>query len=153
MGHKEWAQKGATTMHKRARLTPGYSQHKSVHYSKSSLTYWYGGMTNEFYDKKIREYREKQSAIQQQIKRLQTADEDYYITCDHLLNLVTHASELFLSSEGEEKRELTGLALQNLRMNKKKLEYDWVKPFDTLASYADHQLWLPGVDSNHQPYG
>ena len=108
-----------------------------------------GRITEEYYDKKCKEYRKKQDDVLTRVKRVQRADEAYYLTAEYLLTLAKRAGELFESSEPEEKRAILNLTLQNLRLNEDKLEYTWVKPFDTLAYSVEHLLWLPGMDSNH----
>ena len=107
-----------------------------------------GSITESFYNQKREEYRAKQAEIKAKIDRLGQADEEYYMTADYLLKLANHAADLFESSEPEEKRLLLKLTLQNLRLDEKKLVFDWVKPFDTLAFYASRSQWLPGRDSN-----
>ncbi len=48
--------------------------------------------------------RAKQKEISDELTRLSTADEEYCITSEYLLQLANRAYELFLSSEAEEKR-------------------------------------------------
>lgn len=80
---------------------------------------------------------------------LQEAEDNYYMTAKYLLELANRAYDLFMSSEVEERRQLLKLVLSNLRVEGKEVRYDAVKPFDTILSFADSQLWLPRVDSNH----
>jgi len=61
---------------------------------------------------------------------------------------VSKASELFESSEMHEKRQLIKLTLQNPELNGKKVRFNWIKPFDTIANYASRSAWLPGLDLN-----
>ena len=82
---------------------------------------------------------------------LQKAEDDYYLTANYLLQLSKQAYELFVSSEMEQKRQLLKLLLQNPTLEGKKVRYSLIKPFDTILNYADRQLWLPRVDSNHEP--
>ena len=49
--------------------------------------------------------------------KLQTADEEYYITANYILSLANRAYDLFLSSEPDIKRQLLKLVLQNCEMN------------------------------------
>ena len=107
-----------------------------------------GSITKSFYDKKQKEYRAKQKTLEDKIKKLRFADEDYYLTSEYLLKLASKASELFESSEPMEKRQLLKMTLQNLELSGKKVRYDWIKPFDKIAFYASRQLWLRRLDSN-----
>ena len=85
------------------------------------------------------------------MSKLHFADEEYYLTSEYLLKLASKANELFESSEMKEKRLLLKMALQNLELSGKNIVSDWIKPFDQVAYYASRQLWLPRVDSNHEP--
>ena len=87
--------------------------------------------------------RAKQDEIQAKIAQLQAADEDYYITAGYVLKLASKASELFESSEPMEKRILLKMALQNLKLRGRNVEYAWVEPFDAVSKYAPSQAWLP----------
>jgi len=77
---------------------------------------------------------------------LHFADEEYYLTSEYLLKLASKASELFESSEPEEKRLLLKMTLQNLELEGKKVRFTYQKPFDTIANYASRQAWLPALD-------
>ena len=102
-----------------------------------------GSITESYYEKKRKEYRAKQKAINKKIEKLQFADEEYYITSSYLLKLAENAGKVFESSEAHEKRLLLKMALQNLELKGKKARYDWIKPFDKIAFYASRQSWLP----------
>lgn len=102
-----------------------------------------GSITESYYEKKRKEYRAKQKEINTKLSKLQTADEEYYITSSYLLRLASNASELFESSEPHEKRLFLKMTLQNLELNGKIVRYDWINPFDKIALYASRQAWLP----------
>ena len=110
-----------------------------------------GSITESFYDKKHSEYRSKQKEVESKITKLRLADEEYYITADYLVRLASKASQLFESSEPMEKRLILKMTLQNPTLKGKKVRYNWIKPFDTIANYASRQAWLPGLDSNQRP--
>ena len=57
-----------------------------------------GSITESYYEKKRKEYRAKQKAINKKIEKLQFADEEYYITSSYLLKLAENAGRLFESS-------------------------------------------------------
>ncbi|HEC67031.1 MAG TPA: hypothetical protein ENI23_17275 [bacterium] len=109
---------------------------------------WFAGwrITESFYDKKHNEYRSKQKEVESKIKKLRLADEEYYITADYLVRLASKANELFESSEPMEKRLILKMTLQNPTLEGKKVRYNWIKPFDTIADYASRQAWLPLKD-------
>jgi len=76
------------------------------------------------------------------MNKLHFADEEYYLASEYLLKLAANAGKLFESSEAKEKRLLLKLTLQNLEPKGKKVEFNWIKPFDVIANYASRQAWL-----------
>lgn len=105
-----------------------------------------GCITVSEYEKKRKKYRAKQKDLNKKMERLNFADEEYYIASDYILKLAQNASELFTSSEPHEKRLLIKMALQNLELKGRKVQYDWVQPFGKIAKYASRQEWLPLKD-------
>lgn len=101
-----------------------------------------GSITEDYYNKKLKDYRSEQSALQGKQANLQVADEQYYIASDYVLELAAKASELFESSEPHEKRLLLKMTLQNFKLRGKKVDSDWLKPFDKVSYYASRQKWL-----------
>ncbi len=84
---------------------------------------------------------------------LQEAEDNYYITAKHLLELSERAYKLLISSEVSERRQLIKFVLSNLGIEGKEIHYEAVKPFDTILNFASSQSWLLGLDSNQQPTG
>lgn len=105
-----------------------------------------GSITESYYNKKREEFRGKQKDIEKKIGKLRIADEEYYIASDYLLNLLRNASNLFESSEPQEKRLLLKFALQNLRFDSGLVCYDELKPFDKIREYASRSAWLHILD-------
>lgn len=68
------------------------------------------------------------------------------MTSEYVLKLATKASELFESSEPQEKRLLLKMALQDLELDGKYIVSKWVKPFDKIVYYTSRNAWLPLVD-------
>jgi DNA invertase Pin-like site-specific DNA recombinase len=101
-----------------------------------------GSITPNFYEEKRKEYRGKQKTINDKIAKLHTADEEYYLTAEYILKLASKASELFESSEPQEKRLLLKMTLQDLVLDGKYVRFKWIKPFDKIAYYASRQAWL-----------
>ena len=89
-------------------------------------------ITNDFYDKKFKEWTKKQSDVMDKISKHDKADKNYYITANTVLNLAKKAREIFDSSEPEEKRQLLNFLLQNLELKDKNLKYKLKTPFDTV---------------------
>lgn len=46
-----------------------------------------------------------------------------------------------MGSEPEQKRQIIGLTLQNLRIKNGKVLYGWVKPFDSIFKSAESLTW------------
>lgn len=105
-------------------------------------------ITNAEYDKYYQRFRKKLDDIENKEQGLQNAEDNYYLTASYLLELASRASELFESSEVEEKRQLLKLILQNCKLKERKLQFTLEKPFDTILHYANRSAWLPGLDSN-----
>ncbi len=100
-----------------------------------------GRITESEYDKFYTSLRDKLTDISIQLEQLQEAEDNYYLTSKHVLDLVNRAYELFIGSEVEEKRQLIKLVLQNLRLEDEKLLWDAVKPFDLILESSDRQQW------------
>ncbi|MEX0617181.1 MAG: hypothetical protein WD231_05275 [Candidatus Woykebacteria bacterium] len=101
-------------------------------------------ITQDFYDKKFKEYKNKQNDILTQSERHSKADETYYIEATKVLELASRAYELFEKADLEEKRELLKYLFQNSNWNGKSLDITLQKPFDVILSHAKTQNWLPG---------
>ena len=84
------------------------------------------------FNKKLKEYKEKQVEIETEMARYTDADENFYLTANMTLNLAKRAYELFESSEIFEKRQLLNFLLQNLELRGKKLLFELKTPFDTV---------------------
>ncbi len=107
-----------------------------------------GSITTDMYDRKLKEYKSRQSDLFIQMEEHSKADESFYLTASQVLDLASRALEIFESSETKEKRELLNFLFQNSRLNGRKLMFKLQSPFDTIAECAVSQNWLPGRDSN-----
>jgi site-specific DNA recombinase len=101
-------------------------------------------ITDDDYDRYYQSFRDKIAEIDARLALLQEAEDNYYLTVKYLLDVAKRAYDLFVSSEVEEKRQITKLILQNLRMEGKTLRYEAQKPFDSIFAFADSQGKLPG---------
>lgn len=110
-------------------------------------------ITNDFYNKKFKEYSERQAKILEELSKHDTADKTYHITANTVLNLAQRALEIFESSEPQEKRQLLNFVFQNLELRQKNLEYKLKTPYDTVLLANNCSDWLPGWDSNPRPIG
>ena len=91
-----------------------------------------GCITTDMFNKKLKEYKEKQEELNEEIQRYTQADEKFYITANTVLRLAQKALEIFKSSEVSEKRQLLNFLLQNLTLKGRKLDFTLKTPFDTV---------------------
>ena len=105
-----------------------------------------GRITQDEYDKKARELKEKQYKLMDKLKSITEADENYSMTLISLLNICSKAPELFNSSKVEQKRQLINFLLSNLQLRGKKLEYKLKKPCDVLINLDYRSNWLATID-------
>jgi hypothetical protein len=93
-------------------------------------TWW---ITQDDYDKKARELKERQAEIAAQIEQHQHGDGEYRTTLESLISLASRAAELFERSKIEQKRELIAFVFSNLQLSGKKLDFSLRSPFDLMA--------------------
>jgi len=96
-----------------------------------------GSITTDLYDKKLKELKESQYEINDQINQHTKADENYYITANTVLNLCQRAHEIFKMATIEEKQKLLNFLLQNLTLDGKKLQYKLKAPFDSVLKATE----------------
>ena len=99
------------------------------------------------YDKKLKEYKEKQQDLFIQMEEHSKADENFYLTASKVLDLASRALEIFESSEVSEKRALLNFLLQNPVLSGRNLLFKLKSPFDVIAQYGKTQDWLPLLDT------
>ncbi len=94
------------------------------------------------YDKRLKEFKEKQYQINIQLEEHTKADESYYITASTVFNLAKDALELFESSEVDEKRAILNYILQNYTVNEKTPCITMRSPFKELLSLTNQPIGL-----------
>jgi len=87
-------------------------------------------ITKDMFNKKLKEYKEKQAELNEEMQRHSNADQSYYITANTVFSLAKRAQELFEKSEVSEKRQLLNFLLQNLKLQGKNLVFELKTPFD-----------------------
>jgi site-specific DNA recombinase len=97
-----------------------------------------GRITNEMYDSFLREYKEKQAELLEQMQDHSDADEQFYLTANMTMNIAKRANEIFMSSEVDEKRQFLGFLLENCSLNEKKLEFTLRSPFNVILNQPDN---------------
>lgn len=107
-----------------------------------------GRITESDYDRFYQKLKDQTTDVSIRLEQIQEADHNYYITCKYVLELLSRAHELFMSSEVEERRQLIKLVLSNLRIEGDMILYELHKPFDILVKNANSLFWRPQGDSN-----
>jgi hypothetical protein len=92
------------------------------------------GITQDEYDKKARELKERQTEIALRIEQHQKGEGDFRTTLESLISLASRAAELFERSKTEQKRQLLAFVFSNLRLRGKKLEFALRSPFDLMVN-------------------
>ncbi len=112
-----------------------------------------GVIDSAYWLKLSNEWRTRQTAIQEHLNRCQSASKNYLDTGFRILELASKAYDLFKVREPHEKRQLLNYVLSNCTLNEKKLYPAYKKPLAILAKGSSSLNWLPGQDSNLQPFG
>jgi hypothetical protein len=100
------------------------------------------GITQDEYDKKARELKERQTEIALRIEQHQKGEGDFRTTLESLISLASRAAELFERSKTEQKRQLLAFVFSNLRLRGKKLEFALRSPFDLMVNRRSYSSWL-----------
>lgn len=106
-----------------------------------------GNIPKDFFNKKFKEYKEKQQNILIEMEEHDKADENFYIDATRVLDLANRAYEIFVSSEVKEKRALIDKLLQNPTLSGRKLCFTLRSPFYIIAECGQSENWLPLLDS------
>jgi len=103
-------------------------------------------ITQDIYDKKAKELKERQQEINAELSILHNADKEFGITLTSIISLASRAYEIFESSKIEQKHQLINFMFSNLRMNGEKLRFNLRKPFNLMIDLTDRPEWLPIID-------
>jgi site-specific DNA recombinase len=121
-----------------------------------------------FFDRKSSEWRREQDRLLCSIEEHQSANQTYMEEGIRLLELTQRAHSLFQRQEPREKRRLLNFLLSNCSWKDGELIPVFRQPFDMLVNAnsaqvqhhlyisptnVDFENWLPGQDSNLQPFG
>lgn len=100
-----------------------------------------GSITQNEYDKKAYELKDRQRELNSHMNLHTDADEDFVISVSTLLELCSKAYELFKSSEVERKRQLLKFLFTNLTIKGGKLDYSLNRPFDQMLVLGKMKKW------------
>ena len=99
------------------------------------------------FNKKLKEYKEKQAELEVKMQSYTDADENYYLTANITLNLAKKAYEIVQSSEPEEKWQFLNFLLQNLTLDGKKLNFELKTPFNTVLQASKCSNLLRAIEA------
>lgn len=99
-------------------------------------------ITNDEYDKKLKQYKSKQNELNTQLQEYTNADEKYHIVASTVFSLANRALDIFESSEPNEKRQLLNFLVQNCLLSGKNLEFSIRSPFNLIQETAYHSIGL-----------
>ena len=105
-------------------------------------------ITQDEYDRKARELKERQAEIALRIEQHQEGEGSFRMTLESLISIASRAAKIFERSNIEQKRQLIAFVFSNLRLRGKKLEFSLRPPFDLMVDRADYASWLGDLDSN-----
>ncbi|KKR98201.1 MAG: hypothetical protein UU49_C0019G0001, partial [Candidatus Magasanikbacteria bacterium GW2011_GWC2_41_17] len=96
-----------------------------------------GSITSEMFDKKLKEYKERQSEINDQLQRHTDADGNFYLVANQVMSLAQRAYDIFSSKDTQinEKRAILNFVLQNCQLLGRNFTFSLKKPFDSIFSY------------------
>ena len=110
------------------------------------------GITNDFYEEKIRQYDLDTAEIDEKIKRVEKVESSFYVTAGYIIELTKNSSKLFEVSKEEERRLLIKTVLLNITWDGEKLYYDYNSPFDLIVKLNESTDWGGRWDSNPHPW-
>jgi site-specific DNA recombinase len=106
-----------------------------------------GSITKDMFNKKLKEYKEKQAGLEAQMAQYTNADENFYLNANMLLNLVKRACVVFENSEASVKRQILNFLLQNIKLDGKKLNFELKTPFDRVLEANSRSNMLRTVNN------
>ncbi len=89
-----------------------------------------GSITNEIYNKKLKEYQEKLADLEIRMGQHTQADESFYMNAKTLLFILKKSCDVFKGSEPATKRQILNFLLQNITLDGKKLSFELKTPFN-----------------------
>jgi len=92
-----------------------------------------GKISEEFYERKFKQYSREKEEIESAIKRHERANLKYYELGLNLYELSQRAKEIYLKARLEEKRQLMKLVFKALFLNGNKLAFTYTKPFELIS--------------------
>ena len=112
-----------------------------------------GIITAEYWRTKSADWQAEQETILSRMRNHHAANKDYFDHGAKILELAERAHYLFVRQNADEKRKLLNIVLSNCTLTGGTLSPTWNLPFNLIAQGVETKDWLPGQDSNLQPFG
>lgn len=117
-----------------------------------------GRITQQFHDEFATELEARQQELNDRLILLTGDNKSFQITASYLLDLAQRADQLFKNSDPALQQKLLGFILSNIQLADKKLTFELVDPFKTIAEQkkkspegSKSQIWCEYRDSNPGP--
>lgn len=107
-----------------------------------------GVIDETLFRQKTEEYKRRQIELRDQVARHETADLQFHVTANQVMQLAKRAWDIFQSSEVEEKRQLLNFVFQNLKLDGKNLLVTLREPFNLFMQVQDSPGRWGRPDSN-----
>ena len=108
-------------------------------------------ITRDMVDKKMQALIERQHEITNYLESRTKAYDVFYVTVKSILDLCSHAYEIFENSSIEQKRKLLSYLVSNITVKAGKIGYTLQKPFNEPVEIAKNDKWWAVEDSNFRP--
>lgn len=92
-----------------------------------------GEIEYEFWTSMNKKWHAEISELQNQLQRMNKADEEFYDTCEMLLKFCKNAHAMYLNGTAEDKRFITSTVISNITYYDKKLDIELYPVFYTLS--------------------
>lgn len=109
-----------------------------------------GSITHDLYAKKLDEIKRDEKFYQERLSELSHVSVKQGISLNVLINLISHARDLFEVSKNDEKREFLNIVFSKLEFDGKNVVFSKRKPIEKLFSMGFRPLWLGWLDSNQR---
>ena len=123
-----------------------------------------GRISPTFYDQKAAEIHGQQQAILRKIEEITSSEPAPVQEAVDFMRLASNAAALFVQQDGHEQRRLLRTLLKSAAWQNSELRVEFEEPFQTLRDSnrlsktkdeeigmkkPETEIWLPGMDSNH----
>ena len=110
-----------------------------------------GKIPEDFWERKMSEWRAEEQQIQMTINQLQVSSADRVLSATRILELANKAYSLYLTQKPAEQAKLLRLVLLNCSIDKVSIYPAYRKPFDLIFQRTRNEQWSGRADLNCRP--